>query len=164
MELMGEYYQRRYGIDFRSLRLPGVLSTDPPPGGGTTDYAIHMLQWAVQGKNEPYPCFLSERTRLPMMHANDTFEGIYRLLFEAKETELTQRVYNVGAMDFTPGEMAAKIQKIMPNFKVIYQPDHRQAIADSWPASLDDSAARKDWHWSPKYSLDNIIDSLLPKS
>lgn len=161
MELMGEYYQRRYGVDFRSLRLPGVLSTDTPPGGGTTDYAIHMLQWAVQGKKEPYVCFLSEHTRLPMMHANDTFQGMYRLLFEASEADLTQRVYNVGAMDFTPGEMAAKIQQLVPSFKVVYQPDHRQAIADSWPASLDDSVARKDWHWNPKYSLDDIINALL---
>lgn len=160
MELMGEYYHTRYGVDFRSVRLPGVLSVDVPPGGGTTDYAIHMLQSGARSTaSNPatYSCFLSRDTRLPMMHIKDTMEGLYQMIVQVPSEQLKQRVYNMGAMDFTPGELADAIRKKAPHFQVSYDPDRRQAIADTWPASMDDSKARKDWGWSPKYNLEALV-------
>lgn len=161
MELMGEYYHKRYGVDFRSVRLPGVLSVDIPPGGGTTDYAIHMLQAGVRSTPEKpltYSCFLSENTRLPMMHIKDTMKGLYSMIMEIPSERLSQRVYNMGAIDFTPIELATEIQKKAPHFRVVYEPDRRQSIADTWPEKLDDSNARRDWNWSTQYTLKALVD------
>lgn len=163
MELMGEYYHRRYNVDFRSVRLPGVLSTDSIPGGGTTDYAIHMMLAALKStssKPVTYTCFLSENTRLPMMHLQDALQGLFNILF-SDSSKLTQRVYNIGAMDFTPLELATLIKKNIPHFEVNYVPDKRQTIADSWPYSLDDSKAREDWNWSPKWNLNQLVEEFI---
>lgn len=166
MELLGEWYHGREGVDFRSLRLPGVLSFMTAPGGGTTDYAIHMIlaavaqQAAAAEAKAPYSCFLKEDTRLPMLHIDDTMEGIVKLLFAPPE-QLGQRVYNINAMDFTPKELEVVLRRKFPAFlPVSYRPDFRQAIADSWPASLNDAAARRDWGWAPKIHLDAMLDNV----
>jgi threonine 3-dehydrogenase len=167
MELMGEYYYTRYGVDFRSVRLPGILSVDIPPGGGTTDYAIHMLQTGANSRASTptkYVSFLSENTRLPMMHIRDAMQGLYQMIVDVPSNQLKQRVYNMGAMDFTPLELATLIQKQAPHFQVTYEPDRRQAIADTWPASLDDSNARKDWGWSPQHSLESLVSEAFSLS
>lgn len=162
MELLGEWYSEKHGVDFRSLRLPGILSFDSAPGGGTTDYAIHMMLAAAASRKEAlhgskrmdgsnFSCFLKEDSRLPMMHIQDTLQGMIDFLF-APNSALTQRVYNIHAMDFTPKELEIALQLEFPSFPpVLYEPDClRQKIADSWPISLDDAAARRDWQWNPR--------------
>ncbi|KAJ2159340.1 hypothetical protein GGF46_003087 [Coemansia sp. RSA 552] len=161
MELLGEYYCQRYGVDFRSLRYPGIISADSPPGGGTTDYAIDIFHGAL--KDNRYTSFLGADTRLPMAYIDDCIAGTVQLL-EAAPESLTQRTYNVHACDFSPHELAQEIRtQHSPDFAIDYSPDFRQAIADTWPRSMADVAARKDWGWSPVFSTADIVRTMLEK-
>jgi threonine 3-dehydrogenase len=153
LELLGEYYVRKYGVDFRSVRYPGIISNLGMPGGGTTDYAVEIYHDAV--KKGEYTCFLKEDSAMPMMYMPDCINAVIDLM-EAPNEKLTQRTYNVTGFSFTPAEVAASIAKQVPGFKTTYVPDYRQAIADSWPRSLDDSIARQDWGWNPKFNLDTM--------
>src|SRR5215472_9978283 len=159
-ELLCDYYASRYGIDTRGLRLPGVISYKTAPGGGTTDYAIEMFHYAVRG--ETYPCFLSDDTRLDFMYMPDVLRAILTLM-EADEHRLRHRnAYNVTAMSLTPSDIAAEISKHVPRFSVSYKIDPaRQAIANAWPNSLDDSAARVDWGWRPTFALPDMTKHML---
>ncbi|MFN0214356.1 MAG: NAD-dependent epimerase/dehydratase family protein [Saprospiraceae bacterium] len=158
-ENWANYYYRRYGLDVRSLRYPGIIGYQSMPGGGTTDYAVDIYHYAVQGKD--YECFLRADTPLPMLYMPDAIRATLQLM-EAPANNLTVRTsYNLAGMTFNPGEITASIQKEVPDFKVSYKPDFRQAIADSWPASIDDSAARKDWGWKPEYDLDAMTRDML---
>lgn len=158
-EHWANYYFRRYGLDVRSLRYPGIVGYQSPPGGGTTDYAVDIYHHAAQGK--PFTCFLGPDTRLPMLYMDDAIRATLELM-EAPANRLTVRTsYNLAGMSFTPAEVAASIQKHMPDFRVTYEPDFRQAIADSWPKSIDDSAARNDWGWNPRFDLDAMTADML---
>lgn len=151
-ELLGDYYARRFGVDVRGLRLPGLISYGAKPGGGTTDYAVEMFQAAVRGKR--YSCFLAADTRLDMMYMPDAIHAMIQLM-EADVARLRYRnAYNVTAMSVTPAELAAEIRKSAPQFTADYRVDPlRQSIADSWPQSIDASAARADWGFAPRYDL-----------
>lgn len=157
-ELLGDYYARRYGLDVRGLRYPGIISSVTPPGGGTTDYAVEMFYYAAEGK--PYTCFVGEDTMLPMMYMPDCLRAALDLM-EAPRARLQYRTYNITAMSFTVAELAAEIRKHVPGFEIAYAPDFRQAIADSWPRSIDDSAARSDWGWTPRYGLAEMVEDML---
>ncbi len=160
-ERWGEYYVNRYGVDFRSVRYPGLISYKTEPGGGTTDYAVEIFFEAI--KNGKYESFLSENTALPMMFMDDAIQNTIKLM-EADESKLSLRsAYNIAGISFTPKELAAEIKKRMPDFTISYKPDFRQAIADSWPASIDDSIARKDWGHEEKYDLSKMVDIMLEK-
>ena len=156
-ELMGEYYNLKYGLNFRSLRYPGVLSPTEP-GGGTTDYAIWIFFEAL--KNKKYTCFLDHDVRLPMMLMSDCLKSTFDLL-EADDSKLVHRSFNVTAMSFTPAELAAAIQKYIPDFEISYEPDFRDEIARSWPQVLDDSAARKEWGWKPEFEFDDMVKVMM---
>ncbi|KAJ1972993.1 hypothetical protein H4R34_005224 [Dimargaris verticillata] len=155
-ELLGEYYHEKFGVDFRSVRYPGILSTDTLPGGGTTDYAIDIFHQAIKANR--YECFLNPDAKLPMMYIDDCIDGTIQFL-EAPSSQLTQRVYNMSADSFSPEEVAAIIkQKYAPGFEMSYAPDFRQAIAETWPATLNDDAARRDWGWRPNLTTDGIVE------
>eukprot|EP00038_Savillea_parva_P007448 m.170185 g.170185 ORF g.170185 m.170185 type:complete len:366 (+) comp13208_c0_seq1:41-1138(+) len=157
MEMLGEYYHNRYGVDFRSIRLPGIISTDSEPGGGTTDYAVEIFHHAVEHPGKAYSCYLRSDTGLPMMMLDDCVRGIADLI-EADDSKLTQRVYNMSAASFTPAEITAEIAKHVVGFRTEYNVDPvRQAIADSWPDSFDDSNARRDWGWHHEFGLEEIV-------
>lgn len=157
-ELMGEYYQHKFGLDFRSLRFPGVISADTNPGGGTTDYACQIFHDALLTGH--HTCFLKEDTRLPMMYVDDCLRSITEYLV-VPEANLRLRTYNVQAMSFTPAEIAQEIRKYIPNLAVTYKPDSRQNIADSWPMVFDDSGARSDWNWKHEYDLGRLVKVML---
>ena len=160
-ERWGEYYQKRYGVDFRSLRYPGLISYKTEAGGGTTDYAVEIYYEAI--RNNAYTCFLREDTALPMMFMDDAIKATIQLM-EADESKLSLRSsYNVGGMSFTPKEVAEAIRKHQPDFKISYEPDFRQAIADSWPASIDDTVARNDWGLEDAFNLESMTDLMLKK-
>ncbi|HUU79518.1 MAG TPA: NAD-dependent epimerase/dehydratase family protein [candidate division Zixibacteria bacterium] len=159
-ELMAEYYFKKYGLDTRSMRLPGIISSETPPGGGTTDYAVEIFYEAI--KNKKYTCFLREDTVLPMMYQPDCLK-CHIDLAEADASKLKRRIFNVTGMSFSAGEIAAEIKKHIPEFTIDYKPDFRQEIADSWPKSIDDSLARKEWGWNPKYDLAKMTKDMLDK-
>jgi len=160
-ERWGEYYVKRYGVDFRSVRYPGLISYKTEPGGGTTDYAVEIFFEAI--KKGKYESFLNEDTGLPMMFMDDAIQNTIKLM-EADESKLSLRsAYNIAGISFTPKELAAEIKKRMPEFSISYKPDFRQAIADSWPASIDDSIARADWGHDEKYDLSKMVDIMLEK-
>lgn len=158
-ELLGDYYVRRFGLDVRGLRYPGIISHVTLPGGGTTDYAVAIFYAAVDtGK---YTCFLKEDTVLPMMYMPDAIRAIMQLA-EADFARLRHHTnFNLAAMSFSAGELAASIRKYLPEFEVVYEPDCRQEIADSWPRSIDDSAAREEWSWKPEWDLDAMTRDML---
>jgi nucleoside-diphosphate-sugar epimerase len=158
-----DYYAARFGVDTRGLRLPGLISRAAPPGGGTTDYAVEMFRQAV--RYEHYTCYLGPQTRLDMMYMPDAVEAIIKLM-EADAARLRYRnAYNVAAMSFTPAELADAIRRHIPAFAIEYRVDPvRQAIADSWPRSLDDSAARDDWNWSPRFDIKTMTADMLSRS
>lgn len=158
-ENWANYYYRRYGLDVRSMRYPGIIGYQSMPGGGTTDYAVDIYHYAVQQK--PYECFLTQDTSLPMLYMPDAIRATLELM-EAPANRLSVRTsYNLAGMSFTPAEIAASISKQVPGFRITYKPDFRQAIADSWPASIDDSAARNDWGWKPEFDLDAMTKDML---
>jgi nucleoside-diphosphate-sugar epimerase len=154
-----EYYFNKYGVDVRSLRYPGLISYKTEAGGGTTDYAVEIFYEAL--KNGKYECFLKEDTPLPMMFMPDAIEGTIHLMEEEPSKIKIRSSYNISAISFTPKELAAEIKKHIPHFSITYHPDFRQQIADSWPASIDDSEARKDWGWKHKYDLSLMTDIML---
>ena len=158
-ELLGDWYSRVRGVDFRSLRYPGVVSWRSPPGGGTTDWACDSYFQAVK-PNASYTCFVKPDTRMPMMYIDDIVKGTMQFM-EADASQLTQRTYNVNGVSFTPEEQAIEIQKVIPRYVQTYAPDFRQAIADSWPESLDDHKARTDWGWEPKFGLSEITREMI---
>ena len=158
-EFWCNYYFNRYGVDVRSLRYPGLISYKSAPGGGTTDYAVEIFHDALS--DGTYECFLRENTYLPMMYMPDAIKATIELM-EAPAAKISVRTsYNISGMSFSPKEIAASIQKHIPNFSISYKPDYRQAIADSWPASIDDSVARKDWGWKNDFELDNMVKDML---
>ncbi len=158
-ELLGDYYVRRFGLDVRGLRYPGIISNETLPGGGTTDYAVAIYYEAI--KHKKYTCFVKEDTRLPMMYMPDCLKATIDLM-QADFSKLKHHSdFNVGAMSFTVGELADSIKKYIPDFEIKYEPDFRQAIADSWPNSVDDSAAREEWGWKPSYDLDSMTQDML---
>ena len=160
-ERWGEYYHHRYGIDFRSVRYPGLISYKTEPGGGTTDYAVEIFFEAI--KNKKYECFLSENTGLPMMFMDDAINNTIKLM-EADASKLSIRsAYNMAGISFDPKGIAAEIKKLMPEFEITYKPDFRQAIADSWPASIDDSLAVKDWGLEQEFNLEKMTATMLEK-
>jgi nucleoside-diphosphate-sugar epimerase len=154
-----EYYHLKHGVDVRSLRYPGLISYKSPPGGGTTDYAVDIFYQALQKGS--YECFLSENTPLPMMYMPDAIRATIELMQADAHNVKVRSSYNVGAISFTPKEIAAEIQKHMPKFSISYKPDFRQKIADSWPGSIDDSQAGKDWKWKAKYTLPELVKDML---
>jgi len=153
------YYFEKYGVDVRSLRYPGLIGYKALPGGGTTDYAVDIYYKALQGEN--LNCFLSKETALPMMYMEDAVKATIDLMEADADKVKIRSSYNISAMSFTPDEIAASIQKRIPEFKINFEPDFRQAIADSWPNSIDDTPARTDWGWQPKYDLDQMTADIL---
>lgn len=160
-ERWGEYYNHRYGVDFRSVRYPGLISYKTEPGGGTTDFAVEIYFEAI--KKGSYSCFVKKETGLPMMFMDDAIENTIKLM-DADGSKLSLRSsYNMAGISFTAEELAACIKVRMPKFTVTYEPDFRQAIADSWPASIDDSVAQKDWGLKAAYDLEKMTDVMLEK-
>lgn len=158
-ERLCEYYFEKYGVDVRSIRYPGIISYKSPPGGGTTDYAIAIFHSALRG--ESYECFLESETTLPMIYMPDAIRATISLM-DADPTKLSVRSsYNVAGLSFNPRELAAAIKQNLPAFEIHYAPDSRQAIAASWPQSLDDGQAQKDWKWQATIGLDALVADML---
>jgi len=158
-EFWCNYFYQRYGVDVRSLRYPGLISYKSPPGGGTTDYAIEIFHEALEEKK--YECFLDENTYLPMMYMPDAIRATIELM-EAPADKISIRTsYNISGMSFSPKEIGAEVKKHIPDFKISYKSDYRQAIANSWPQSIDDSVARKDWGWKEEYDLSAMTKDMF---
>lgn len=160
-ELLGDYYVRRFGLDVRGLRYPGIISSETPPGGGTTDYAVAIFYEAV--KQGRYTCFVRNDTILPMMYMPDCIKATVDLMEADKDRLEHHTDFNLAGMSFSAGDLAAEIGKHLPSFTCTYVPDTRQAIADSWPQRVDDSAARAEWDWSPDYDLAAMTDAMLSR-
>ena len=158
-ELLCQYYAHQFGVDVRSLRLPGIISYSSPPGGGTTDFAVEIFAEAI--KQGSYTCFVCPETRLPMMYMPDAIKAILTLMYADPAAITVRSSYNLAAVSFSVAELVAEIQKHIPDFICHYQPDFRQAIADSWPSVIDDTQARKDWGWQPSYDLTAIVADML---
>lgn len=158
-ELWCNYYHQRYGLDVRSVRYPGIISYQSLPGGGTTDYAVDIYHQAIQhGK---YTCYLKADTRLPMMYMDDAIRATLELMHAPADKIRVRTSYNLAAMSFTPAELAEAIRKHIPGFTIDYEPDARQAIAESWTESIDDSDARRDWAWKQHYDIDAMTAEML---
>lgn len=156
-----EYYHKQYGVDVRSIRYPGLISWSTPPGGGTTDYAVDIYHKAItDGK---FTSFLSENTGLPMMYMDDAIKATVSIMQVPSEKVKIRSSYNLSGMSFTPAEIATEIKKHFPDFTIDYEPDFRQKIADSWPASIDDSAARNDWGWKNDFDMENMTVEMISK-
>ena len=154
-----EYYYEKFGVDVRSIRYPGLIGWKSAPGGGTTDYAVHIFHEAL--KNGKYTSFLSEDTTLPMMHMNDAIRATMEIMEAPAEKVKIRSSYNVAGLSFSPKELAIEIQNHVPNFKMSYKSDYRQAIADSWPQSIDDSKAKTDWNWKSSFNLQELTSDML---
>jgi nucleoside-diphosphate-sugar epimerase len=154
-----EYYHNQYGVDVRSIRYPGLISWSTPAGGGTTDYAVDIYHKAITDGN--YECFLNEKTELPMMYMDDAIKATIGIMQVPVEQIKIRSSYNLAAMSFTPTELANEIKKHYPDFSVSYNPDFRQSIADSWPASIDDSAARTDWGWQHDFDIEKMTQDMF---
>ena len=153
------WYHQHHGVDVRSLRYPGLISWKTPPGGGTTDYAVEIFHAALQGGR--YTCFLREDQALPMMYMPDAIRATLQLMDAPPAQVLERHAYNLAGISFTPLEIAAAIRQRLPAFEMDCEPDFRQAIAASWPQSIDDSAAQRDWGWRPRYDLQAMVDDML---
>jgi nucleoside-diphosphate-sugar epimerase len=154
-----EYYYNKFGVDVRSIRYPGLISYKSPPGGGTTDYAVDIFYKAkATGK---FTCFLSKDTALPMMFMDDAIRATIQLMDAPADLLRIRSAYNLGGISFTPEEIAASIQKQLPEFEITYEPDFRQAIADSWPNSINDSYAVSDWDWNLEFDLERMTHEML---
>jgi nucleoside-diphosphate-sugar epimerase len=151
------YYHQKFGVDVRTLRYPGIISWKTPPGGGTTDYAVDIFYKAIS--QNKYECFLSAETTLPMMYMDDALKATLDIM-DAPLFD-TYVAYNVAAVSFNPRELAAEIQKIRPDFTITYNPDFRQRIADTWPQTINDSLARKEWHWKHEFETKDIVNVML---
>ncbi len=154
-----EYYYNTYGVDVRSIRYPGLIGYKSLPGGGTTDYAVDIYHKAVL--SEKFTCFLDKDTYLPMMYMDDAINATLQLMDADKESLSIRTSYNISGMSFSPKEIYESILAFYPNFEIEYQPDFRQQIADSWPNSIDDSIARKDWNWKPAYDLSSMTATIV---
>ncbi|MES2591018.1 MAG: NAD-dependent epimerase/dehydratase family protein [Bacteroidota bacterium] len=154
-----EYYFNKYNVDVRSLRYPGLIGWKSAPGGGTTDYAVHIFHEAL--KSGSYECFLSENSTLPMMYMSDAIKATIGIMQADPAKIKIRSSYNLAGFSFSPKEMADEIRKHIPDFKISYKADVRQQIADSWPKSIDDNEARKDWGWKPEYSLANMTSDMI---
>ncbi|MEQ8629085.1 NAD-dependent epimerase/dehydratase family protein [Ekhidna sp.] len=154
-----EYYHEKYGVDVRSLRYPGLIGYKAMPGGGTTDYAVDIFHKAIAG--EKYECFLSKDSMLPMMYMDDAVKATIELMETDAKNVKVRSSYNLAAMSFTPKEIAEEIKNHYPDFEITYQPDFRQKIADSWPGSIDDSAARNNWGWQHEYGLKELAETMI---
>ena len=158
-EFWCNYYHLKYGVDVRSLRYPGLISYKSAPGGGTTDYAVEIFHEALEEKK--YTCFLNEDTYLPMMYMPDAIRATIELMETPVEKISIRTSYNLSGMSFSPKEIAAEIKRHIPAFEIEYKPDYRLAIAQSWPQSIDDSVARKDWGWKEEYNLSAMTNDML---
>ncbi len=154
-----EYYSKQYGVDVRSIRYPGLISWVSDAGGGTTDYAVEIYHQAILTGN--YTSFLSKDTALPMMYMDDAIKATIQIMLAPKEEIKIRSSYNLSGMSFTPEQIATEIKKHYPDFEMSYEPDFRQKIADSWPASIDDSSAREDWHWQNDFNLENMTTEMF---
>ncbi len=154
-----EYYFNKYGVDIRSVRYPGLIGYKSLPGGGTTDYAVDIYHKALKG--EKFTCFLSEHTYLPMMYMDDAIQATLQLMDAPKEKITIRTSYNIAGLSFSPAEIYQSIVKHYSNFEIEYQSDFRQAIADSWPNSIDDSRANVDWGWKPKFNLEAMTSAII---
>lgn len=154
-----EWYFNKYGVDVRSLRYPGLIGWKSAPGGGTTDYAVHIFYEAL--KHKSYECFLSENTALPMMHMEDAIRATIEIMHAPAENIKIRSSYNLAGISFTPAQIANEIKKHIPDFTISYKPDFRQQIANSWPKSILDNEAKNDWNWSAKYTLSSLCEDML---
>ena len=154
-----EYYHNKFGVDVRSLRYPGLISWKEKPGGGTTDYAIHIYHEAL--KRQKYECFLSATTTLPMMYISDGIRATLELMEAPAEKIKIRSSYNIAGISFNPEEIANTIKKHIPEFEMSYELDHRQSIADSWPQSIDDHFARANWGWKHQFDLNEITEDMI---
>jgi nucleoside-diphosphate-sugar epimerase len=158
-ELLSDYYFKKFKLDVRGVRYPGIISSETLPGGGTTDYAVEIFYEAI--KNKKYTCFLRDDTMLPMMYMPDCLKAFISLM-NVESDELKHRCdFNLSAMSFDPKTLAKEIKKHMPEFEISYKPDYRQEIADSWPESIDDSTARDEWSWKPDFDLPTMVQDML---
>lgn len=161
-ELLCDYYYKKFGVDTRGVRFPGLISYETLPGGGTTDYAVHIYYDAL--KNGEYTSFIAKGTQMDMMYMPDALDAIIELMEADSDKLIHRNAFNVTAMSFTPEDLEASIKKVIPEFQLHYDVDpERQAIADTWPNSLDDTAAREEWGWDPKYDLDAMTKDMLEK-
>ena len=158
-ELLCDYYYHKFGLDVRGVRYPGLISWKTPPGGGTTDYAVAIYHGAIQEKH--YTCFVKENTVLPMMYMPDALRAIIDLAEADGERLRYRNAYNIGALSFDVSELAESIRNRIPEFTVSYEPDYRQQIADGWPHTVDDRAARIDWDWKPEFDLEAMTEDML---
>ncbi len=154
-----EWYFHKFGVDVRSLRYPGLIGWKSAPGGGTTDYAVHIFHQAL--KNKTYECFLSAQTALPMMHMEDAIRATIEIMHVPAEQIKIRGSYNLAGISFTPEQIASEIKKHIPDFTISYNQDFRQAIADSWPKSINEDRAKEDWGWSSKYDLSSLVENML---
>lgn len=154
-----EYYFDKYGVDVRSIRYPGLISWKTPAGGGTTDYAVEIYYEALEEKK--YTSYISENTAMPMLYMDDAIDATLKLMDAPKDNLTIHTAYNLGGMSFTPTELAAEIKKEIPEFEISYSPDFRQEIADSWPASIDDSIAKKDWGLNYTFGIEEMTKDML---
>ncbi len=153
------YYHKRYGLDIRSIRYPGIIGYQSAPGGGTTDYAVDIFHHAIQG--DKFTCFLDKDTRLPMMYMDDAIRATIELMEAPAENISVRTGYNICGVSFTPEELVDEIRKYYPEFEVVYRPDFRQDIADTWPESIEDSVAHRDWSWKAAYGLEEIAETMI---
>lgn len=156
-----EYYHQKFGVDVRSIRYPGLIGYKSKPGGGTTDYAVDIFYQAIEKKS--YECFLSEETTLPMMYMSDAIKATINIMKADSSDIKIRSSYNISGMSFSPNEISTEIKKSIPEFEITYKPDYRQEIADSWPQSIDDSAAKQDWDWKPDFDLEALTGIMLEK-
>jgi nucleoside-diphosphate-sugar epimerase len=160
-ELLCDYYVERFGLDVRGVRYPGIISSETLPGGGTTDYAVEIFYEAL--RHQRYTCFLDRDTVLPMMYMPDCIRATL-MLMDADLDQLEHHAdFNLSGLSFSPAALAAEIKKHIPEFEIAYEPDYRQEIADSWPCTIDDSAAREEWGWEPQYDLSDMVADMLEK-